>query len=394
MAASRNASEVAKKTFAGMEGAEVLAAAVETLNPPASGGQDWVLSDFSPDAVVETALFGLAKNLGLATGNSDIQQTLITTLSYVALAEFAQQVLGLGSGFASMDFQGIAIAQINQKLDLLIKNVGALLREPLESAKEFFEQALLHFGNGDLEQCIKRLEEVNKNATKALSLLNSTGNEDTKLDDLLCTTRLLIFADIVPATIATTDKGKVFTPPTKQTMDQRMKVSNLVAHHLQKLVESVDKMKPGRIKKFLTLNKQQKKEEKQDKLDQLMKTTIPLLVPTITVINKKTRKIQLPPTKFFPDGEEDKTYLIIDQPDGSKGKLWLWTELKNKKLVLEYCGWRYVTSLQDSHTITIKEGRIVDMEETKDLMLTEFTNKEGHNWSPSELSLVSEGVSA
>ena len=104
--AARHASEVAKKTFEGIEGAQVIAAAVETLNPPASGGQDWVLSDFSPDAVVETALFGLAKNLGLATGNSDIQQTLITTLSYVALAEFAQQVLGLGSGFASMDFQG------------------------------------------------------------------------------------------------------------------------------------------------------------------------------------------------------------------------------------------------------------------------------------------------
>jgi len=184
----------------------------------------------------------------------------------------------------------------------------------------------------------------------------------------------------------------VLTPPTKQTMDQRMKVSKLVTHHLQKLVESVDKMKPGRIKKFLTLNKQQKKEEKQDKMDQLMKTTVPLLVPTITLIDKKTKKIQLPPTKFFPDGAEDKTYLIIDQPDGSKGKLWLWTELKNKKLVLVYCGWRYATSLEDNHSITIKEGRIVDMEETK--YLTEFTNKDNHSWSPSELSMVSEAVSA
>ena len=98
----------------------------------------------------------------------------------------------------------------------------------------------------------------------------------------------------------------------------------------------------------------------------------------ITLIDKKTRKIQLPPTKFFPDGFEDKTYLIIDQPDGSKGKLWLWTELKNKKLVLVYNLVRYVTSLQDDHIITIKEGRIVDMEETEDLMLTEFTNNGNH----------------
>merc|ERR1719206_762559 len=137
-------------------------------------------------------------------------------------------------------------------------------------------------------------------------------------------------------------------------------------------------MKPGRIKKFLTFNKEQKKEEKQDKMDQLMKTTVPLLVPTITLIDKKTREIQLPPTKFFPDGAEDKTYLIIDQPDGSTEKLWLWTELKNKKIVLVYRLVRYVTSLQDSHTITIKNSKIVDMEVTKDL--SAITNNGGHDW--------------
>ena len=31
---------------------------------------------------------------------------------------------------------------------------------------------------------MKRLEKVNKNATKALSLLVSTGDEDNKLDDV------------------------------------------------------------------------------------------------------------------------------------------------------------------------------------------------------------------
>ena len=53
--ASRNTSEVAEKTFGAIQGAKVLAATVDPLNPPASGGQDWVISDFSPDAVVETA---------------------------------------------------------------------------------------------------------------------------------------------------------------------------------------------------------------------------------------------------------------------------------------------------------------------------------------------------
>ena len=122
-------------------------------------------------------------------------------------------------------------------------------------------------------------------------------------------------------------------PPTKLTMDQRMKVSNLVTYHLQNLVRSVDRTKPGPMKKLFTLNRKEKKEERQDKIDQIMKTTVPLLV---TKTDEVTRKIQLPSTKFFPDGVEDKTYLIIDEPDGSKEKLWVWTELANKKLFLQY----------------------------------------------------------
>ena len=180
----------------------------------------------------------------------------------------------------------------------------------------------------------------------------------------------------MPESIVTTDKGKVLTPSSKQTMDQRVKVSNLVTYHLHQLVECVDKIKPGRLKKLLTLNKQQKKEEKQDKMDQILKTTVPLLVPTITLIDKQTRKIQLPPTKFFPDGPEDRTYLVIDELDGSKEKLFLWTELKNKKLVLVYHRRGYKADLQDNHSITIKKGKIVDMEETTDLV--DFTNDSKH----------------
>ena len=97
---------VAKNTFEALGGAELIAAAVETLNPPSPGAQDWVMKDFTPDGVADTLLFEVSKSLGLQTGNSDFEQTLITTVSYVAMAEFAQHALGIGSGFAKMDFQG------------------------------------------------------------------------------------------------------------------------------------------------------------------------------------------------------------------------------------------------------------------------------------------------
>ena len=68
--AARNTSEVAKKTFEAIEGAKVIAAAVENMNPRA----DWVLSDFSLHAVVEAAISGLAKNLGLMTDKPSSQR--------------------------------------------------------------------------------------------------------------------------------------------------------------------------------------------------------------------------------------------------------------------------------------------------------------------------------
>ena len=49
---------------------------------------------------------------------------------------------------------------------------------------------MFFFRIGDLDQCLKRLEKVNENATRALSLLDSPGNEDNKLDDLICASRV------------------------------------------------------------------------------------------------------------------------------------------------------------------------------------------------------------
>ena len=104
--AAKDTFEAAEEAFEAAGGPEVIAAALETLNPPEPGRQDWVLSDFCLDGAADTAIFELTKSLGLATGNNDMQQALITTLSYVTMAEFAQHALGIGSGFASLDFQG------------------------------------------------------------------------------------------------------------------------------------------------------------------------------------------------------------------------------------------------------------------------------------------------
>merc|ERR1719500_1982205 len=162
---------------------------------------------------------------------------------------------------------------------------------------------------------------------------------------MISATQLLILADIVPASLVVTAKGKVLIPPHKLSDKQRENISSLVTHHLHTLVTRVEKCKPGRFKKLLTYNYSEKKEEKQNQLDQIFKAAMPLLVPTTTRVDEETVKVTLPNIKFFPDGEEDMTYLMVTAPDGTKQKLQVWTELTQKKLKLVYLGVDYSLDL-------------------------------------------------
>ena len=147
------------KTADTLGAADILEAVVDGLNPSA-GGQDWVLTDLSVDGILGTALFGLCANLGLSSCKSNLAQTTLIVVTYAALTEFAQHALGIGTGFAKIDFNGkkillsilhvllcpgIALAQISKKVDELLVNVGKLMREPLNSAKYGLEQSLIYF---------------------------------------------------------------------------------------------------------------------------------------------------------------------------------------------------------------------------------------------------------
>merc|ERR1719350_418791 len=143
----------------------------------------------------------------------------------------------------------------------------------------------------------------------------------------------------------------------------------------------VEKIKPGRVKKFLTFNYTEKKEEKQNQLDQIFKAAMPLLVPTTTRVDVETVKVTLPRIEFFPDGAEDMSYLMVTAPDGTKQKLQAWTELKQKMLHLFYLGVYYTTGIDcDTPTITLTmhKDRIQDITLIKDLTKADRR----YEWSP------------
>ena len=157
------------KTAETLSAPEVMAEVLESFNP-SDGGQDWVISEVSLDGAVNTAIFQLCQRLGLNTSDNSMMQLAIALLSYGALAEIGQHVLGIGSGIAKMDLTGesgetcqyqkicvqlknnlpasivycnyftlfliffalgFTLAQMNKKLDELVATVNKMIREPL-----------------------------------------------------------------------------------------------------------------------------------------------------------------------------------------------------------------------------------------------------------------------
>ena len=96
--------DLALKTVETFDRDRVLSEVLNNLNP--SEGNQWVLSDFSIDGALNAGIFALCKQIGLRSSQSDFLQTAVTVISYSALAEFAQNIVGIGSGIAKIDFNG------------------------------------------------------------------------------------------------------------------------------------------------------------------------------------------------------------------------------------------------------------------------------------------------
>ena len=91
--------------------AEVMASALETLNPTDSEGNaipgaDWNLSDVNPDEMINTALQEVCKSLGLGSSQNSLTQTTVTVISYAAVSEILEHAFSIGGGFTKIDFTG------------------------------------------------------------------------------------------------------------------------------------------------------------------------------------------------------------------------------------------------------------------------------------------------
>ena len=106
----QQAASYAVETADALNSAEVLDKVLETLNPTTSGGEEWnfssLITDGGLDEAANAAIFGLCQSFGLASSRNNLVQTVMTVITYATLAEIGQHVIGIGTGFAKVDFNG------------------------------------------------------------------------------------------------------------------------------------------------------------------------------------------------------------------------------------------------------------------------------------------------
>ena len=78
---------------------------------------------------------------------------------------------------------------------------------------------------------------------------------------------------------------------------------------------------------MLTWRPEEKQQDFQDAVDQVLRAAYPLIVPTTEDVNMEEFQITLTSQIFIPEGMADRTSTTLTEPDGTKEELCLWREI-------------------------------------------------------------------
>ena len=85
-------------------------------------------------------------------------------------------------------------------------------------------------------------------------------------------------------------------------------------------------------------------------VDGILKSCYPLLSCSTEIVDSKTVKVNLPPLRFLPDGEEDKTQTEVTGVTGKEVPLVIWAEKKGNLVNMELRGITYKVQVLECET--------------------------------------------
>jgi len=302
-------------------------------------------------------------------------QPVIHMITNFAILETLQHVFHIGSGFKpkvqtfSEKPEGFTLKQILETVQRTEAKVDTMLKEPLNSAIDYFNAAVQEIRNKSFKHAYNSLDKVIDNATKAFHYVSGQKVDIECFQESIKAIQLLIFARI--SRYSFDEEKHCFVPYPALSSEQIM----LIGDSLEDLVQR--SMKQENNVKTSYWSKAEDKNKIQDILDQVLKICYPYISQAKGwtnmkfKINPKDKKFSITVMpKYLPNGFEDSTTVMVgvktgdDQP--SSVLLWR-TEKYVYSLYDKIVTLEKITSESDPLQVDILNGNY--------LMLCELVEK-------------------
>ena len=181
---------------------------------------------------------------------------------------------------------------MNKKIDNLQRDLDALLKADLETAKHQLERALIRLSHNNYPGAFEEFNLILRFSEMAYPKVKGFENK------VFCK-RLTIFSHLMINTFDITSKS--FLPITTLSTGKKKEIADIIFADLQQIVQEFEGIKPGFIKSFWSAPK----EDEQNIMDSLLKVALPIVWPYIDMFQHcDFHDSNL--VKYLPDGFEDR----------------------------------------------------------------------------------------
>jgi len=253
-----------------------------------------MLTDNPAEVVLELVLGTITQQLG-PKGTSGF---LTAAMTHYAISQFAV-LIGVVTTPIKMDFSGITQAKILKKLEDLNTKVDMIMKAPIKKALSFLTELLIeldqHPAQIDFQAVKDKLMKVIEWTTEALAM-------DSDFTNMAVCTKYLLFAETLTQSFTEerneqgTFLGYSFRPAEKLSETKKSKIAGNISRKIEELKKKAE-------------TKGKKKDEHQDKIDDILKWVYSIISvcnnlsnPYNLISNEITFGVD---KKFVPYEEED-----------------------------------------------------------------------------------------
>ena len=241
--------------------------------------------------------------------SADGEQTVAYVLTCAAVCNFAAQVFGIGTGFATLDFSGLGLMQIKMAIQKLHNMISVILDTPLETAIAKTLTALNLLEHNQIEPAVEKFKLVESDAIMAFHYAKGQESDLNHLQQAATAKKILIYAKM--CIYSYDHKLKLIIPFEVLNKNRQHFIATELERDSIEILEVQERLKFG----LFTFHKQLKQQSSRDMADTILKIAYPYVSQGMALTNEQSEhdcdfEVSIKPN-LVPEGYEDRTTLML-----------------------------------------------------------------------------------